>query len=93
MKFICIGKDKVIACQILPATFQIFLYGEWENATNNFAYTDITDCLDDAIKLIRFFKPDLIKWFNTVQESYESALINLDKKGDIIEGLNTSPSL
>ena len=77
-----------MAAQFLTAPFQIYLYGDWEETTNNFAYTDIADCLRDAITLIRLFKPEIEAWFHTVQESYQSAILALDEKGEIIEGFN-----
>lgn len=82
------GKSKLVSTFILPATFQIYLYGSIDDIQNNFAYTDIHDCLSDALYLVNYFKEDLMKFFNDSQARFESALINLDKKGDIIEGIN-----
>ena len=82
------GSKKVVSLQFLPSIMQVYLYGDWDEATNNFAYTDIYDCLNDAITLIKYYKTELKEWFKLEKENYKSALIALNEKGEIIEGFN-----
>lgn len=82
------GSNKVVSAQFLSAPFQIYLYGGWEETTNNFAYTDIYDCLRDAVTLVRLYKDEVLAWFSTVQETYQSAMNILNERGEIIENFN-----
>ena len=51
--------------------FFIYMYGEPESCTNNFAYTDLKDCLDKAIEIIKNNKQDFKDYF---EHTYENTL-------------------
>ena len=84
-KYTCIGSDKIIIPNFLASPFQIYLSGgEIADMRNNIAYTDITDCLNEAIKLIKIFKEPILHWYTTINENYQSALVALNERGEII---------
>ena len=75
------GKETyMLIPNFLASPLQINLNGykeeHYQEISNNIAYTDIFDCLSDAIQLIKLFKPEVIDWFkNHLDKNYISEAI------------------
>ena len=73
------GTDKVATAQFDPLTNSTSLLADYDETTNNFAYTDLVDCLTNAVNLIKRFKPELIDWFENIEylhETYNSSPVD-----------------
>jgi len=77
------GKETYIFIpNLLASTLEINLNGykeeHFQEISNNIAYTDIFDCLSDALQLIKLFKPEVIDWFKYhLDKNYISEAVSI----------------